>query len=344
MLLMRPAKVLWTLFAAASLSVSVPAFAQSDADKATARQLGQEAQDALDHGDFKTAEDKFSRADKLFHFPTLALGLARAYAGQKKYVQAQEAYNRIVREGVPPGAPPAVAKAVEDAKKEAEQIAPKIGGVTITVTPPDAPGLKVTFDDQPVNTAALGVRRASDPGSHVVKATADGYKPGTANVNVPEGGSANAAITLEKDTGTTPNPNPNPDPNPNPNPNPTPDKPITVDTKKGGSILPFVAFGVGGAGLLVGGITGFIAMGKKSDLDKACPNGTCPASAQSDLDSYHSMGLISTIGFVVAGVGAAAGVILLVTQPKNPPPTQATTKLQVTPYLGLGSVGAVGRF
>jgi hypothetical protein len=105
-----------------------------------------------------------------------------------------------------------------------------------------------------------------------------------------------------------------------------------------------VAFGVGGAGLLVGGITGFLAMGKKSDLDKVCTNGTCPPSAQSDLDSYHSMGMISTIGFIVAGVGAAAGVVLLVTQPKNPPPQAATTKLQVTPYVGLGSVGAIGRF
>ena len=41
--------------------------AQSAEDKNTARALGVEGQDALDKKDFKTAEDKFSRADALFH-------------------------------------------------------------------------------------------------------------------------------------------------------------------------------------------------------------------------------------------------------------------------------------
>src|SRR5690242_12546885 len=73
------------------------AFAQSDADKATARELGKEGQAALDKKDFKTAEDRFKRAEALFHAPTLALGLARAYTANGKYVAAQETYNRIIR-------------------------------------------------------------------------------------------------------------------------------------------------------------------------------------------------------------------------------------------------------
>jgi hypothetical protein len=100
-----------------------------------------------------------------------------------------------------------------------------------------------------------------------------------------------------------------------------------------------VAFGVGGAGLVVGGITGILAMGKHSTLSGECTS-TCPPSAQSDLDSYHTMGTISTVGFIVAGVGAAAGVILLVTQPK----TTATTGLRIVPTVGLGSLGAAGSF
>src|SRR5271170_8050967 len=81
------------------------AHAQSNEDRATARTLGQDGQKALDAKDYKTAEDDFRRADSLVHAPTLSLGLARALAAEGKYVDAQETYKRIIREGVAPGAP-----------------------------------------------------------------------------------------------------------------------------------------------------------------------------------------------------------------------------------------------
>src|SRR4051794_14717648 len=136
-------------------SLSAPSFAQSDADKATARSLGQEGQTALDAKDFKTAEDRFRRAESLYHAPTLALGLARALAANGKFVAAQETYNRIIREGVAPGAPGAFVKAVDDAKNEVNSVSPRIAGVTITVAGPDSP--KVSLDDTAVPAAALGV-------------------------------------------------------------------------------------------------------------------------------------------------------------------------------------------
>ncbi|MGH7296344.1 MAG: hypothetical protein ACRELB_15500, partial [Polyangiaceae bacterium] len=157
------------------------AFAQSDSDRATARSLGQDGEKALDARDYKTAEDRFRRANSLVHAPTLLLGLARALAGEGKFVEAGEEYNRILREGVAPGAPAAFRHALEEAKKEVQDVAPKIGGVTImvkTAAGADVPAPTVTVDDTPVNAASLGVRRLIDPGDHVFRATADGYKPG----------------------------------------------------------------------------------------------------------------------------------------------------------------------
>src|SRR5580700_530909 len=109
------------------------ALAQSDDDRATARALGQDGQQLLDAKDYKTAEDRYRRADKLVHAPTLMIGLARALAGEGKYVEAQETYNRMVREGVPPGAPEVFKRAIEAAKREVEGVAPKVAAVTITV-------------------------------------------------------------------------------------------------------------------------------------------------------------------------------------------------------------------
>ena len=332
----------------ASLALYAPsAHAQSDADRATARSLGQEGETALEAKDFKKAEDDFRRADRLVHAPTLALGLARALAGGGKYVEAQETYNRIVREGVFPGAPEPFRKAVDDARREVDSVASKLAGATITVQGPGGSEVSnpiVTIDDVGVNAASLGVRRLVDPGSHVLKVSADGYKPTELRFTVTEGGSVNEPVTLEKA----------------PNATPTTTTTATTPTTATGtlttsevppapppashssSVLPLVAFGIGGAGLLLGAITGGIALGDHSSIAGKCPagNSSCPSSEQSDISSYNTMGAISTVGFIVAGVGAAAGVVLLLTAPKE----TTASGFQITPAIGLGSVGAVGSF
>jgi hypothetical protein len=331
--------------------VAPSALAQSDADRATARALGQDGQQALDAKDYRTAEDRFRRADKLVHAPTLELGLARALTGVGKFVEAQETYNRIVREGVPATAPDAFRHALDDAKKEVENVSTKVGAVTITVKAiggADVADPAVALDGQPINSASLGIRRAIDPGNHVLHVSAQGYKPADLNFPVTAGANIDQPILLEKDFSAPPPP-PAATPAPAPAAGATPavaapaPEPSSADTgpsKKGGSVLPWVAFGVGGAGLVVGAITGALALGKHSTLANECSNGTCGPNASSDLSSYHTMGALSTVGFIVAGVGAAAGVVLLITAPKSQP----TTGFQISPTLGLGSVGAIGSF
>jgi hypothetical protein len=328
-----------------------------------------EGQTALDNKSYATAEDRFRRADKLVHAPTLELGLARALAAEAKYVEAQETYNRIIREGLPPGAPEVFKRAVEDAKKEVDSVAPKLGSVVITVKAAsgnDVESPKVTLDGKPVNAASLGIKRAIDPGPHNLHVAADGYKAADVSFSILEGGSGTQAVTLDKDAAavaaTTPEATPSTTPG---TPNATPASgapgagsataPDVGPPKK--SILPWVAFGIGGAGLLAGGITGVIALGDHSKLAKDCMGGTCPASSNNDLSGYHAMSTISTVGFIVAGVGGAAGLVLLLTQPKgDAPPASAeaparekgrsasTAGLRLYPVLGLGSAGVSGTF
>jgi hypothetical protein len=337
---------------------SPPARAQSDADRATARQLGQDGEDALEKKDWKRAEDDFRRADSLIHAPTLMLGLARSLAGEDRFVEAQEAYNRIVREGVSPSAPDAFKKAVDDAKKEVDAVSAKIGSVVITVTASgggDMPGLQVLLDDKSVNPASLGVKRAVDPGNHTLKVTATGFKDANLTFKVADGGAVNEPVTLEKGLAVGPTPSASASASAIPTSSATtePTTTASVDTgtpapKK--SILPWIAFGVGGAGLIFGGITGGLAIGKHSTLAGECNNGVCPPADQSDLDSYHLMGTLSTVGFIVGAVGVTAGVILLFVHPgksESPAPaatTTATAGIEVQPVVGLGTIGAVGRF
>ena len=335
----RPVSVALCLAPALALATAFapPALAQSDADRATARSLGQDGERALAAKEYAKAEDDFRRADSLVHAPTLILGLARALAGEGKVVEAQEAYNRIVREGVAPGAPAPFARALEAAKKEVQDVEPRIGGVTITVKATaggDVPNVKVVVDDVAVNAASLGVRRLIDPGAHVVRATADGYLPAELKLTVVAGANVDAPLSLDKDLTA-----------PAPLPGPVVASPVASQPEQpphgGASPWPWVAFGVGGAGLGVGVVTGVLAIGKHSDLAKSCTAGCGPAQ-QPELDSKHTMGLLSTIGFIVAGAGAAAGITLLVVQPKSEGP--AASLPAATLVVGPGTLGATGRF
>ena len=337
---------------ALSLVPAVASAQLSDADKATARSLAQQGQEALDRKDFTTAADRFDRARQLVPAPTLTLGLARAQVGLGRWVAAQETYNRLLREGAPAGAPPAFAKALAEARKELDALEPRIPSVVINVS--GAPAAKVTLDDAPVPSAALGVRRPVDPGRHVVHAEADGFAPAESAVTVAEHRTETVTLALARGQAAPPPPVAVPVPPPPP-PGPPPPVgarlvavvPVPVGPEpppsSGGSTrktVGFVGIGVGAAALVMGGVTGGLAIGKHSTLASTCLNGHCPSGEFSTLDSYHLLSDLSTAGFVAGGVLAVAGVVLVVTAPRGRPSGDAW----VAPVVGPGFVGAQGRF
>jgi hypothetical protein len=294
--------------------------------------LADEGGEALDQKNYEAAADRFGRADALVHAPTLLLGLARAQVGLRKYVEAGENYQRIIREGVAPGAPPAFAKALQDAQREVKAITPKLAWVKITLKEPATS--TVTVDGAELPRAALDVKRAFNPGNHVLKATADGYTPATTTIDLTEGDSKAVTLTLEPASSAGPAQAAAP-------------AAVSVDvapiTSPGASdsasgshqkTFGLVGLGVGAAGLVVGTVAGVVAMGRHSTLENDCPNGKCPRSIGDTIDGFRSMATISTIGFVVGGLAAAGGGVLLLTAPR---PAQ-TGRLQ--PYVGLGGVGA----
>ena len=349
-----------TLLFSSSLAPSVALAQSADADKATARDLALEGYKALQSRDYTTAVDRFTRADALYHAPTVLLGLARAHVGMGKLVSAQNLYNRITHESLPPNASNGLKNAVIDAQKELDALALRIPSVVINVKGSDAPS--VTLDGIEVRAAALGVKRPVDPGKHVIIASAPGFAASEVTVNLPEGKSESVTLELKapraepppvvavapavKPPVATAMPTTAPTtpalikPAP-PEPEPAPDQ-----IKGNGSTqktIGFVALGVGAAGLLVGGITGGLALGKHGDITKSCPEGHCPkgqeARFKSVIDSYNTMGTVSTIGFLAGGALAATGVVLMLMAPKK-----MTTLATVTPLMGLGFIGAKGGF
>jgi hypothetical protein len=329
----------------AATVTSVPSIARaeepSSADRATARTLAQEGYVALRDKDYATAADRFSRAVALVHAPTLLRDLARAQVGLGKLVDAHENYSTIIREGVAADAPAPWQKALADAKAEIVAIPPRLPWVTITVAGPSDP--VVTIDGVPIAAASLGVKRPADPGKHEIRATAPGFYTAKKTVVLKEGESVNIAFELEDAP-----------PDAKPKPEEEANTVVTTEVPDPPWRKPAIigAFALGGAGLALGSVTGALAISKRNKLAPECVAGTCGPKQKSDLDAYHTYGPISTVSFIVGGVGAAAGVVLLLVKPQSlsetSPSGSARVKPQAgldwSPFVGVGSAGVKGSF
>ncbi len=333
------------LLALSACLAGAPALAQSDADRATARQLAQEGQDALRAKDYATAADRFARADRLFHAPTLLLGLARAQAGQGKLVAAHETYRTLLRETIPADAPSAYAKAVEAAQAEITALAPRIAHVTITVEGGVQP--RATLDGFALSPAAWGVKRPIDPGKHVVRAGDYGFKPVEVTFEIAEGATLTVPMQLVAAPSGSPawgypavTPTPAA-PAPAPAPPPRPSSAMKV--------TGIVIAGVGVAGLAAGAITGAMALGDAGTLSDECnADLVCPGSERDTVSSYRTLSTTSTATFIAGGVLTAGGVALILAAPSRPAahqePAPGAAKGGLSLSIGPGSIVARGAF
>lgn len=323
----------------AAALVPATAHAQdSDADKAAARDLTKDGNSLIEKRDFAAAADRFTRAESLFHAPTITLGLARARVGLGKLVAAQEAYNRVLNTNLSADSAPAFHKAVADARKELEALTPRIPSVVIEVKGGNAPN--VTADNVRVPPAALGVRRLMDPGEHVIRAAAPGFAVSEVRVTLAEGKSEVVRIELKPDASSS-GALPGAGPVSTPAAEGAPARATEAHRSSGSSAktFGFVGLGVGAAGLLVGGITGALVLSKHSTLVGECPGNRCSATYAGDVDSYRTMGTVSTVSFIGGGVLTATGLVLLLTAPSG---SAATTAMQ--PVIGPGYFGVQGSF
>jgi hypothetical protein len=314
---------------------------------------------AFNEGRFKEAVDLFAKAESLVHAPPHLLFIARAHAKLGQFVKAREAYMKVIKEQLPANAPQAFRDAQVTADEERKQVEPHIGRLVIKVEGAEgAKDLSVAIDGQPVSTVLLGVPQPMDPGDHTVTATATGFKAAPASVQLKDAGSGAVTIKMEVDSSVPPV-----------GAAPAADAPaaaaVTVGTSEpspadsgtsGGSnglrIGSYVGFGVGAVGLALGTVFVLKSSSNRKDADKAataleaqcgsqCDAESPEAKNVADLDDQaRSAKTLGIVGYVVGGVGVAAGVTLFILSSKKAEPKSAF----VAPYVGLGAVGVRGAF
>jgi hypothetical protein len=305
-----------------------PALAEpNEADRATARALALEGNAALQKKDYSTAADRFGRADALVHAPTLVVDWARALQGLGRFVEAHEKYELVLREGVPASAPKSWLRALEEAKKELDALKPRLAWLTVVLREPTEATVRI--DGVLVPLAAIGVKRAADPGFPEVTVDAFGYEPFNQAVTVGPGEEKTLEITLTKLPDAPPAAAANSDSVYRPR--------QKSETRR---IVSYVALGVGGAALITGGVFAALSYKKHGELEDECVDGRCGSSSGKKIETYHLYGTTSAIGLGVGAVGIGTGLVLLFTEPK----AADSAGPRVRPLVGLGVLGAEGTF
>lgn len=337
------------LVTAAVLSCTCRAYAEpSAADKETARGLMNEGRADRDKGDLKGAVKAFAAADALMHVPTTGLELAKALVAVGQLVEARDVALRVTRIPEQPHEPKPFQAARDAAAQLNDDLGTRIPSLTVNVkNVPDGMTATVEVDGSPLPPELLGQPRKLDPGHHVITAkagTADGKQEvdiaekdsKEVDIELPAQAEAPAAETKPDETAPAETPPPSP--------------------SGGNKLMIFGGFGLAGAGVIAGSITGILAISKANSIksSSACQNGgtECNPSENGDLSSGKTEATISTVSFIVAGVGAAIGVTGFFvgggdSAPAAKPadaPSSDQSSTRIVPWIGLGSAGVSGTF
>ena len=297
-----------------TVALSVHAHAQQvdDATRSAARQLATDGSAAYEANDFAQAYDQFNRAYQLVHVPTVGIWAARSLLKLGRLVEASERYLEVERAPLAADAPAEHLKAQKDASDERAALMPRIPSVRVILIGADPSEVFVTLNDQLLQSALSGVKRPIDPGKVRVKAVR-GEQVVEANVELSEGISRDVTLTFAKVSHVKPTSLTPPASN---GAAPPPSAPPPVASSPDHT-LAYVAFGVGGAALITGGIFGGLALGQKSDLDAACPHRQCGPAQYSAVDSYATKSLVSGVGLIAGAALIGAGAILYFTSPSS---------------------------
>jgi hypothetical protein len=301
----------WSFLGALALASSIApaARAQDDsaADTAAARELGKEGVTLADAGNCQEAVDKLARSEKMHHAVSILERLGECQVQLGKLVLGTETLRRVVREQLPAGAPQVFLAAQERAQRVLTEARPKVARLKVAVAAPADAQIWVTVDGVNEPIANLNSDRFVDPGDHVIEAGAPGYLKATGKVHLGEGAVDSVALTLEIDPN-APKAAPAASPAPALGP-PGTESPAPSPERPRDRTLAYVAAGVGIVGVGFGTAFGIGALNAKSNLDSACANKVCPTSEHGEVDSGNRLATISTVAFILGGVGLAAGAV-----------------------------------
>ncbi len=319
-------------------------------DRETARSLMKEGDRLLRADDPAQALRAYRAAHTIMNVPPTGMAVVRALTRLGKLVEARDVALQVLRLPAEEGEPPAFSRARDEAAAAARALEVRIAGIVVR-----AEGATVEIDGVTLSQETVGLVRKVDPGAHVVVVRAPGFKAATLEFTLSEGETrefapqlaplpahpepanaeaANARAEISPPVAHSPPPPADP-PQPVREAGPREDSTTARSLMWGGASLA-------AAGLVVGSVTGVMAVRRSSDLRSTCPDAGCPPERQDDFDAAHSLATISNVAFALGIIGLGVGTYGYITY--HAAPANHSSGTAVWRAIGPGTVALHGAF
>jgi hypothetical protein len=298
-----------TCLLAAALALCAPnsVLAQSQGVSAAPAVLFSQGLAALELGDYKNALSLFRASQEAEPGKGKLLNIAVCEEKLGLVATATQEFQQVLLQLDPNDERrAAVARHLTD-------LGPRIPHLQVILATGAPPDTSVTLDGALLDATKLGTEMPVDPGAHVIATTATDRPERRYDVVVNEG--KTFALMIEPGT-----PDP-PKPAPIvlvvvPKPSPPSDEPKPRSNTR---TLGFVVGGLGTTSLVVGGITGILALLTHSAIESECPKHVdCSQDVINKASTGKSLSTASVLALSVGAVGAGVGVYLVLSGSKSP--------------------------
>lgn len=249
-----------------------------------ARELFQEAYKDEQEKRYAQALEKFQRVAAVKESASVRYRIASVLESLGRLRDGRDAFRALAASK--PNLPVPEQEIADSAADRAHQLDKKIPKLILKLQDSPPADTRVAVDGAPVPLSTTARRVEVDPGDHVVQASSPTSRSTESKVTLAEGAEVEVTVVLQ--------------------PLGPPPPPPPVVTPHRNNTLAYVALGAGGVLLVTGIIVLVVREGDVSDLTKSCPNGTCPVSRMSDLQSKHDQAqLFGPLGVGLGLVGLA---------------------------------------
>ncbi len=227
----------------------------------------------------------FRIADDIMGDPDTGVSLCRVLAQIGKLLEARDVCMKVVQLPEKPREPSAMGKARDEAVELAAELELRLASVKVALQGLDA-GVKPTLqiDGTSVSEGADEVIQA-DPGKHRIQVSAPGYVTSVEEVTLSEGQSATISVRMTR-SGAGPG--------------------AAID-EQGYHWLFWAGIAATSVGVVGGTISGIFVVAENSRFRRECELAPlCGPEYKSELDRAVALAHVSTVSFVLAGLGAGA--------------------------------------
>jgi hypothetical protein len=273
--------------------------AHADDGAQSAEALFQEARVLVEKGSYEAACPKLEASQKLEPAVGTQFNLADCYEHVGRTASAHALFGQVARIARSAGK----FEREKSAKERAAALEPMLARIRLDVKAP-APGLEVRIDDAIVEKSGWAEPFAIDPGDHRISASAPSHRPWEGTLSGRP--SQLVVVSVPALVSTTVH---------------TP-APIVVAPPSSQRTIAIVTGAVGVAGVLVGAVSGVMALSNRSTGERECPKDVysfrCPTQeGTSAWNTASTAGSVSTVGFVAGGVFLAGAAVLWFTAPSS---------------------------